>query len=70
MKVRGRGGTVLQPAIDLLDRDPKFPQDTPVLVITDGDCDRLTLGGRNHPFLIPAGRHLPFPPRGPVFRLK
>ena len=70
VRVRGRGGTALQPAIDLLDRDPKFPKDAPVLIITDGDCDRLTLGGRDHAFLIPAGRHLPFPPRGPVFRLK
>ena len=68
--MRGRGGTALQPAIDLLDRDPTFPKDAPVLVITDGDCDRLALGGRDHAFLIPAGRRLPFLPRGPVFRLK
>ena len=70
VKVRGRGGTVLQPAVDLLDRDSKFPKDAPVLIITDGDCDRLTLRGRNHAFLVPAGNRLPFPPKGPVFRLK
>ena len=70
VKVRGRGGTVLQPAVDLLNRDPKFPKDAPVLIITDGDCDRLTLRGRNHAFLVPAGNRLPFPPKGPVFRLK
>ena len=70
VKVRGRGGTVLQPAVDLLNRDPKFPKDAPGLIITDGDCDRLTLRGRNHAFLVPAGNRLPFPPKGPVFRLK
>ncbi len=70
VQVRGRGGTVLQPGIDLLDRDPKFPKDVPLLIITDGKCDRLNLRGRNHAFLIPYGNRLPFPPKGPVFRLK
>lgn len=70
VQVRGRGGTVLQPGIDLLDRDPKFPKNAPLLIITDGQCDRLNLRGRNHAYLIPYGNRLPFPPRGPVFRLK
>ena len=70
VKVRGRGGTKLQPGIDLLDKDDKFPKDAPVLIITDGACDRLNLHGRKHAFLIPAGSRLPFVPRGPVFRLK
>ena len=70
VKVRGRGGTVLQPGIDLLDNDPKFPKDAPLLIITDGMCDRLVLHGRKHAFLIPNGRHLPFVPKGPVFRLR
>ena len=71
VKVRGRGGTKLQPGIDLLDADKKFPKDAPVLIITDGMCeDRLYLGGRNHAYLIPAGRRLPFLPKGPVFRMK
>lgn len=67
--VRGRGGTKLQPGIDLLDRDPLFPKDAPLLIITDGECDRLTVRGREHAYLTPKGRRLPFHPKGPVFRL-
>lgn len=70
VKVRGRGGTKLQPGIDLLDKDDKFPKEAPLLIITDGVCDRLNLRGRSHAFLIPAGNRLPFVPRGPVFRLR
>lgn len=70
VKIRGRGGTRLQPGIDLLDEDERFPKDAPLLIITDGACDRLNLRGRNHAFLIPAGSRLPFAPGGPVFRLK
>ncbi|SMD20521.1 DUF2201 family putative metallopeptidase [Lentzea albidocapillata] len=66
--VRGRGGTVLQPGIDLLERADDFPSGGPVLVITDGWCDVLRIR-REHAFLIPAGAHLPFRARGPVFRM-
>ena len=41
MKVRGRGGTVLQPGIQLLEAAQDFPKDGPILIITDGQCDRL-----------------------------
>jgi predicted metal-dependent peptidase len=68
VRVRGRGGTVLQPGIDLLDRAKDFPKDAPLLVITDGQCDRLQVR-REHAFLLPEGRHLPFRPRGKVFRM-
>ncbi|MEU0881590.1 hypothetical protein ABZ345_23500 [Lentzea sp. NPDC005914] len=68
MKVRGRGGTVLQPGVDLLERAPDFPSAGPILVITDGGCDVLRIR-REHAFLIPAGAHLPFRARGPVFRM-
>ena len=67
VRVRGRGGTVLQPGIDLLLHAPDFPKDGPVLVITDGWTDHVRIN-REHAFLIPAGATLPFPPRGPVFR--
>ena len=70
VQVRGRGGTKLQPGIDLLEHDPAFPKDAPLLIITDGACDRLQLHGRGHAYLIPWGNRLPFPPRGPVFELK
>lgn len=70
VQVKGRGGTRLQPGIDLLENDTCFPKDAPLLIITDGDCDRLNLRGRNHAYLIPWGKRLPYPPKGPVFRLK
>ena len=70
VQVRGRGGTVLQPGLDLLDKDRNFPKEAPVLIITDGWCDRLNLRGRAHAYLLPYGNSLPFPPKGPVFRLK
>ncbi len=69
VRVRGRGGTVLQPAIDLLQRAEDFPKNGPLLIITDGQCDRLVIQ-REHAFLMPEGASLPFIPRGPVFRLR
>ena len=35
VRVRGRGGTVLQPGIDLLQDAADFPRDGPILIITD-----------------------------------
>jgi predicted metal-dependent peptidase len=69
VRVRGRGGTVLQPGIDLLEKAKDFPREGPLLVITDGQCDRLAVR-REHAFLLPQGRALPFTPKGPVFRIK
>ncbi|MCX4821185.1 hypothetical protein OG883_14945 [Streptomyces sp. NBC_01142] len=69
VRVRGRGGTVLQPGIDLLQRADDFPAAAPVLVITDGGCDVLRVR-RDHAFLIPRGAALPFTARGPVFRVQ
>ncbi|MFI1151740.1 AAA family ATPase [Streptomyces sp. NPDC020817] len=68
VRVRGRGGTELQPGIDLLQRAEDFPPGAPVLVITDGWCDILRIR-REHAYLIPQGASLPFTPKGPVFRL-
>ncbi|WP_084960342.1 DUF2201 family putative metallopeptidase [Thermoactinospora rubra] len=68
VRVRGRGGTVLQPGITLLERAGDFPPDGPILVITDGMCDVVRIR-REHAFLVPAGAGLPFRPRGPVFRM-
>ena len=66
LTVKGRGGTILQPAIDLLDRARDFPDTGPVLIITDGWCDPLRVR-RDHAVLMPPGARLPFVPRGPVF---
>ncbi|MFI6982667.1 hypothetical protein ACIBSV_29245 [Embleya sp. NPDC050154] len=68
-RVRGRGGTVLQPGIRLLESADDFPADGPILVITDGHCDALRIR-REHAFLTPAGARLPFTPRGPVFHVR
>lgn len=64
--VRGRGGTVLQPGIDLVEKAEDFPETGPILVITDGWCDRVRIR-REHAFLLPQGHSLPFVPKGKVF---
>lgn len=67
--MRGRGGTVLQPGIDLLEGADDFPAAGPLLVITDGQCEPLRIR-REHAFLLPNGSRLPFRPRGPVFYVR
>jgi|HubBroStandDraft_1064217.scaffolds.fasta_scaffold00423_22 predicted metal-dependent peptidase len=69
VKVRGRGGTVLQPGIDLLERADDFPESGPILIVTDGFCDHFHVR-REHAILLPEGRALPFAPRGKVFRIR
>jgi len=69
VQVRGRGGTVLQPGIDLLEQARDFPKQGPILVITDGACDVLRIR-REHALLIPPDARLPFSPKGPVFRIR
>jgi predicted metal-dependent peptidase len=69
VKVRGRGGTVLQPGIRLLEGADDFPADGPILIITDGYCDVLHVR-REHAYLVPVGNRLPFTARGPVFRVR
>lgn len=67
VRVQGRGGTILQPGINLLENAQDFPKDGPILVITDSEIeDHLTIH-HNHAYLIPRGRRLPFTPRGKVF---
>jgi len=70
VKVKGRGGTVLQPGIDLLAKSDDFPKEAPILIITDGYCDKVILHGREHAFLVPQGVNLPFIPKGKVFRMR
>ncbi len=70
VRVEGRGGTVLQPAVDLLEKAPDFPKNAPILIITDGWIeDDLTIK-HEHAFLIPEGQRLPFRARGKVFYFK
>jgi predicted metal-dependent peptidase len=69
VKVRGRGGTVLQPALDLLQQAKDFPRDAPILIVTDGGCEPNLKPSREHAFLLTRKGRLPFLPRGPVFRV-
>lgn len=68
VRVKGRGGTVLQPGVDLLQQAEDFPRKAPILIITDGECDHVR-PKRDHAYLIPPGAKLPFVPRGPVFEM-
>ncbi|HKD75461.1 MAG TPA: VWA-like domain-containing protein, partial [Ktedonobacterales bacterium] len=68
VRVKGRGGTILQPGIDLLTRADDFPATAPILIITDALCDHFHVR-REHAIVVPQGRMLPFTPRGPVFRI-
>lgn len=65
--VKGRGGTVLQPGIDLLEQAKDFPKDGPILIITDGMIEERMHIHHEHAWLLPGGRWLPFRTRMPVF---
>lgn len=67
--VRGRGGTILQPAIDFLHTRQDFPKDGPVLIITDGWCEDQLSVRRDHAYLLAPGRRLPFRTHAPVFSM-
>lgn len=67
VEVQGRGGTKLQPAVDLLLTAKDFPKDAPILIITDGWIERDLTVRRDHAYLIPRGHHLPFVTRSKIF---
>lgn len=67
VEVKGRGGTVLQPAVDLLEKAEDFPKKAPILIITDGEIESNFSIKHEHAFLIPKGKRLPFRPMGEVF---
>ena len=69
VRVVGRGGTVLQPGIDLLEAAADFPKDGPILVVTDAQCDRFRVR-HEHAVVIPKGARLPMTPRGPIFEIE
>ncbi|MDO5691238.1 MAG: hypothetical protein Q4G70_02005 [Pseudomonadota bacterium] len=68
VQLKGRGGTVLQPAVDLLQAAADFPRDGPLLIITDGECDHLSVR-RSHAWLLPPGKRLAFAHQGEVFHM-
>jgi predicted metal-dependent peptidase len=55
--VVGRGGTVLQPAINHLLSRADFPTNAPIMVITDGWCEEELLVPRDHCFVLPRKTH-------------
>jgi predicted metal-dependent peptidase len=67
-QIRGRGGTILQPAITLLEAAKDFPDNAPILIVTDGAIDILEVE-REHAYLLPGNGSLPFEPKGPVFTI-
>jgi len=67
VEMTGRGGTVLQPGIDMLQNADDFPKDGPILIITDGYIESKLRMNREHAYLIPRGNKLPFRARGKVF---
>lgn len=68
-RVRGRGGTVLQPALAMLETRTDFPKDAPILVVTDGFCESELSVRRDHAFLLAPGGRLPFRTAKPVFHM-
>lgn len=67
VEVKGRGGTILQPAVNLLEQAKNFPEAGPILLITDAEIEDKMQIHREHAFLIPKGKRLPFVPKGKVF---
>lgn len=70
VNVKGRGGTILQPGVDLLVNAKDFPKDGPILIITDGEIEDHMNITHEHAFLLPKGNRLPFKAKGPVFYFK
>jgi hypothetical protein len=67
--VRGRGGTVLQPAVNLLESRRDFPKRCPILIITDGEFEFDLTIRHDHAFLLAPGGRLPMSTAKPVFRM-
>ncbi len=68
--VQGRGGTILQPGIDLLEQAYDFPKNGPILIITDGMIESHLSIRHEHAWLLPVGGRLPFRTRMPIFYFK
>lgn len=71
--LKGRGGTVLQPALNFLVSRPDFPPKAPVMVITDGWCEEELVCPREHCFVLPRKEWkegaMPLRTTAPVFRV-
>ncbi len=67
VRIEGRGGTILQPGVNLLEQAKDFPKDGPILIITDGEIEPKMHIAHTHAFLLPKGRRLPFVAKEEVF---
>lgn len=71
--VKGRGGTVLQPAVSFLGSRPDFPSGAPIMIITDGWCEEQIVCAREHCFVLPRKSWkeggLPLRSSAPMFRI-
>ena len=65
--VQGRGGTTLQPGIQMLENAKDFPKDGPILIITDGEIEDHLKITHEHAYLMPKGCRLPFRAKGEIF---
>lgn len=70
LKVKGRGGTVIQQAVNYLENVEDFPSEAPILILSDGGFESDLTVNREHAFLVPRKAWLPFIPRGEVFEFK
>lgn len=59
IKVKGRGGTVLQQAVNYLENIQDFPKTAPILILTDGFFEETLTIQREHAFLVPNKSILP-----------
>jgi len=69
VKVKGRGGTVLQQAADYLQNCQDFPNEAPILILTDGFFEKTLKIEREHAFLVPNKTYMPFSAKN-VFEFK
>lgn len=70
VEITGRGGTILQPGVNALEKAKDFPISGPILIITDGYIEEDLKVKREHAYLIPNGNKLPFRPKGKVFYME
>lgn len=70
VEITGRGGTILQPGVDTLEKAKDFPVTGPILIITDGYIEENLKIKREHAYLIPNGNRLPFRAKGKVFYME
>ena len=71
--IKGRGGTILQPGINILEvaaLKQDFPQNGPLLIITDGYCENRLMVRMDHAYLMPTHNQLPFHTKAPIFRVE